>query len=79
MIEREITSYHLEQPNKKIYIITTSLINEKIKILCKDSDSKIFAGLFTLTDLVAISPYFQNIQKVEQVQKYLNGIIERKK
>ena len=79
MIEREITSYHLEQPNKKIYIITTSLINEKIKILCKDSDSKIFAGLFTLTDLVAISPYFQNIQKVEQVQKYLNGIIERKR
>ena len=41
MIEREITSYRLEQPNKKIYIITTSLINEKIKILCKDSDSKI--------------------------------------
>ena len=79
MIEREITSYHLEQPNKKIYIITTSLINEKIKILCKDSDSKIFSGLFTLTDLVAISPYFQNIQKVEQVQKYLNGIIERKR
>ena len=79
MIEREITSYRLEQPNKKIYIITTSLINEKIKILCKDSDSKIFAGLFTLTDLVAISPYFQNIQKVEQVQKYLNGIIERKR
>ena len=79
MIEREITSYHLEQPNKKIYIITTSLINEKIKILCKDSDSKIFEGLFTLTDLAAISPYFQNIQKVEQVQKYLNGIIERKR
>ena len=79
MIEREITSYRLEQPNKKIYIITTSLINEKIKILCKDSDSKIFSGLFTLTDLVAISPYFQNIQKVEQVQKYLNGIIERKR
>ena len=79
MIEREITSYRLEQPNKKIYIITTSLINEKIKILCKDSDSKIFAGLFTLTDLAAISPYFQNIQKVEQVQKYLNGIIERKR
>ena len=79
MIEREITSYRLEQPNKKIYIITTSLINEKIKILCKDSDSKIFEGLFTLTDLAAISPYFQNIQKVEQVQKYLNGIIERKR
>jgi len=79
MIEREITIYRLEQPNKKIYIITTSLINEKIKILCKDSDSKIFSGLFTLTDLVAISPYFQNIQKVEQVQKYLNGIIERKR
>ena len=79
MEERNITRYRLEQSNKKVYILTTSLINDKIKILCQDENSQSFIGLFTLLDLLNISQYFNVIKNVEQVQKYLNGIIERQR
>ena len=79
MEERNITRYRLEQSNKKVYILTTSLINDKIKILCQDSNSQNFIGLFTLIDLLNISQYFEAVKSVEQIQKYLNGIIERQR
>ena len=79
MEERNITRYRLEQSNKKVYILTTSLISDKLKILCQDSTSQIFIGLFNLLDLLNISQYFNVIKSVEQVQKYLNGIIERQR
>ena len=79
MEERNITLYRLEQSNKKVYILTTSLIADKLKILCQDSTSQIFIGLFNLLDLLNISQYFNVIKSVEQVQKYLNGIIERQR
>ena len=79
MEERNITRYRLEQSNKKVYILTTSLIADKLKILCQDSTSQIFIGLFNLLDLLNISQYFNVIKSVEQVQKYLNGIIERQR
>ena len=79
MEERKITRYRLEQSNKQVYILTTSLIADKLKILCQDSTSQIFIGLFNLLDLLNISQYFNVIKSVEQVQKYLNGIIERQR
>ena len=79
MEERNITRYRLEQSNQKVYILTTSLISDKLKILCQDSNSQIFIGLFSLLDLIYISQYFTEIKSVEQVQKYLNGIIERQR
>ena len=67
--------YQLEQENK-IFILTTSLINKKIKLVCEDSNSQIFEGIFSLSDLLQISKYFQPTHTIEQIQKYLNGIID---
>ena len=58
MEERNITRYRLEQSNQQVYILTTSLISDKLKILCQDSNSQIFIGLFSLLDLIYISQYF---------------------
>ena len=79
MAERNITRYHLEQSDNKSYILTTSLINDKLKLTCQDTNSQIFIGAFTLLDLLKISKYFKTTMSVDQVQKYLNGIVEKQR
>ena len=79
MVERNLTRYRLEQPDNKIYFVTTSLINDKLKISCQNTYSKTYAGFFNLMDLMQISHYFSSVKSIEQVQNYLNGIIERQR
>ena len=79
MVERNITRYHLEQSDNKSYILTTSLINDKLKLTCQDSNSQIYEGAFTIIDLLNISKYFNTTNNVEQIQKYLNGIVEKQR
>ena len=76
MTERNITRYHLEQSDNKSYILTTSLINDKLKLTCQDSQNQIFIGSFTLMDLLNLSHYFQTTRSVD-----LGGrrIIKKKK
>ena len=76
-MERNITSYQLEQANNKKYFLTTCLVNDKLKLITQDSNSNTFVGAFTLSDLCNISKYFNDIKSIDQVQNYLNGIIER--
>ena len=79
MAERKITRYHLEQSDNKSYILTTSLINDKLKLACQDSNSQTFVGAFTLMDLLKLSKYFKTTRSVDQVQQYLNGIVEKQR
>jgi hypothetical protein len=80
MVERNDSRYQLQQDNKT-YILKTSLIdNDKIKLACQDSSTKeIFIGVFTLNTLIKLSKYFQITHTLEQIQKYLNGIIEKQR
>jgi hypothetical protein len=57
MAERNETRYQLEQDNKK-YILTTSLINDKLKLKCQDTNSQTFVGTFNMNDLLRLSRYF---------------------
>ena len=79
MTERNITRYHLEQSDNKSYIFTTSLINDKLKLTCQDSNGQTFLGAFTLLDLLKLSKYFKTTRSVDQVQQYLNGIVEKQR
>ena len=79
MTERNITRYHLEQSDNKSYILTTSLINDKLKLTCQDSNNQTFLGAFTLLDLLNLSKYFKTTRSVDQVQQYLNGIVEKQR
>ena len=79
MVERNITRYHLEQSDNKSYILTTSLIGDKLKLSCQDSINQTFIGEFTLMDLLNLSKYFKTTKSVAQVQQYLNGIIEKQR
>ena len=78
MFERNETHYQLDQENK-VFILTTSLIGDKIKLMCRDSNNQIYKGIFNINDLLKISRYFSTTNSVEQVQIYLNGIIENQR
>jgi hypothetical protein len=77
MVERNESRYQLEQDNQ-IYILATSLVGNKIKLFCQDS-AQIYEGLFAMTDLIKISQYFQPNHQIDQIQMYLNGIIEKQR
>ena len=78
MTERNKSIFQLKQDNK-VYILSTSLINDKIKFVCTDSNSQIFDGEFTMNDLMNLTKYFQPNHDVAQIQKYINGIIEKQR
>ena len=64
--------------NKK-YILSTSLINDKLKFVCKDSNSKTYENTFNLQELMKLSKYFQPTLTIEKIQTYVNGIIQNQK
>ena len=78
MSERNETRYQLEQENK-IFILTTSLIDDKLKIKCQEVNGETFVGAFNMSDLLRLSRYFNSTRSVEQIQIYLNGIIEKQR
>ena len=80
MAQKNITSFTIIQSNKK-YILTTSLLDDKIKIDCQNcQDSNMtFSGVFSLMDLMKLSKYFLPEYTIDKVQFYINGIIEKGK
>ena len=78
MEERNESRYHIEQKNK-IYILATSLIGDKLKLVCQDANNQTFDREFSMNELIKLSKYFQPNHTVEQIQGYLNGIIEKQR
>ena len=78
MEERNKVIFQLNQ-NNQLYTISTSLTKDKINLECKDSRSQIYENTFSLPELLRISQYFQPTHSIEQIQAYLNGIIEKQK
>ena len=77
MVERNENRYQLEQ-NNKIYILTTVLVDDKLKLVCEISSS-VYEGIFGLMELTNLSKYFKPTYTIEQIQMYLNGIIEKQR
>ena len=69
--------YQLDQDNKT-YILSTSLFNDKLQLIC-ESNSQKFSAEYNIYDLYKLSNYFNSTKSVTQVQKYVNGIIEKQR
>ena len=78
MTEINESRYQLEQ-NGKVYILSTSLIENRLKLVCEDSNSRIYIGEYTMNDLIKLSRYFQPNHTIDKIQVYLNGIIENQR
>ena len=78
MEERNKVTFELYQ-NNILYTISTSLIGNKLNLVCKDSNSKVFENSYTMPELLKISQYFKPEYTIEQVQLYINGIMEKQK
>ena len=72
MAQKNITSFTIRQSNKK-YILTTSLLDDKIEIVCQNcQDSNMtFFGIFSLMDLMKLSEYFLPEHSIDTVQFYI--------
>ena len=78
MEERNKVTF-LSLQNNILYTISTSLTGNKINLVCKDSNHKVFENSFSVAELIKISEYFKPNYTIEQVQLYLNGIMEKQK
>ena len=78
MEERNKVTFELYQ-NNILYTISTSLIGNKLNLVCRDSNSKVFENSYTMPELLKISHYFKPEHTTEQVQLYINGIMEKQK
>ena len=78
MEERNKTIFQMNADNR-LYTLSTSLLKDKINLSCTDQNGKIYENSFTLPELLRISRYFQPNHTLEQIQLYLNGIIEKQK
>ena len=78
MEERNKVTFELYQ-NNILYTISTSLIGNKLNLVCTDSNSKVFENSYTMPELLKISQYFKPEHTTEQVQLYINGIMEKQK
>ena len=78
MEEKNKVTFELYQ-NNILYTISTSLIGNKLNLVCTDSNSKVFENSYTMPELLKISQYFKPEYTIEQVQLYINGIMEKQK
>ena len=78
MAEINKSQYQIEQ-NNQVYILSTSIIYNKLKLVCQESNKQIFEAYFSINDLIQLNKLFQPNHTVEQIQLYLNSIIENQK
>ena len=65
--------------NKTLYTISTSLIQNKIKLVCVDDNSAVYENVYSVEELTKISQYFLPTHTIDQIQEYLNSIIKKEK
>ena len=79
--EYNIQKYELNQEGKD-YILTTGLINDNIKITCRDQKElkgTYYTNQFSLNDLSSKNIYFKLCESIEAAQIEINKAIERQK
>ena len=78
MEERNKIIFHINYQNKS-YSISTSLTGDRINFVCQDPNSQIYENNFTLQELLTISKYFHPNHTLENIQTYINGMIEKQR
>ena len=79
--EYNIQKYELNQEGND-YILTTGLINDNIKITCRDQKEPTrtyYTNQFSLSDLSSKNIYFKLCESIEAAQIEINKAIERQK
>lgn len=81
MAEENENTYQLNQDNKE-YMLSTSLINDKVRFTCEDSTSDekpTYTKDFSLEDLMKIHRLFYIIPTIQVAQEELDKAIEKQK
>ena len=78
MMESNKKNYPLKQGGKE-YILTTSLLGDKIKMVCKSKYGKSFPRIFTLDEFKSLDKVFYNINSAYEALEYIDNIIRNQK
>jgi hypothetical protein len=79
--EYNVKTYELNQEGRD-YILTTGLVNDSIRITCREHievSGPYYMGEFSLSDLSSIHKYFFLTESIEEAQLEINKAIERQK
>ena len=79
--EYNTQTYELNQDGHD-YILTTGLINEKVRVTCREHielSSPYYMGEFSLSDLSSIHKYFFLTETIDAAQSEINKAVERQK
>ena len=80
-IEYNQQTYELKQDDRE-FILTTGLVNDKIRITCREHievSGPYYIGEYTLPDLSSIHKYFMLFESIKSAQTEINKAIERQK
>jgi hypothetical protein len=75
----EVSRYQVTQDDKE-YILSTAIVNDKIRIECQDNNfpsSPIYSKDFSLIDLRTYSEIFTLVHSISEAQNELNNTIEK--
>jgi len=77
-MEEHINSYKLEQDNK-VYIFSTSIVGNSVRLSCETSDGKKFKRDFTIEQLKQIDEIFNFIQEPHDATKFIDEALRNHK
>jgi len=77
-MEEHINSYKLEQDNK-VYIFSTSIVGNSVRLSCETSDGKKFKRDFTIEQLKQIDETFNFIQEPHDATKFIDEALRNHK
>ena len=77
-MEEHINSYKLEQDNK-VFIFSTSIIGNSIRLSCESSDGKKFKRDFTIEQLKQINEIFNFVKEPNDATKFIDETLRNQK
>jgi hypothetical protein len=77
-MEEHINSYKLEQDNK-VFIFSTSIIGNSVRLSCESSDGKKFKRDFTIEQLKQINEIFNFVKEPNDATKFIDETLRNQK
>ena len=70
-MESKVNDYQLRQGDR-VYIFSTCIVENGIKLSCKNSSGKLYSREFSILDLKSIDPIFNVINSEQEAIKYID-------
>ena len=70
-MESKVNDYQLRQGDK-VYVFSTSIVENAVRLSCKNASGKIFSRDFSVLDINSIDPIFNEIKSENEAVKFID-------